>query len=103
MPESIPEAVRGFLQEMIDSVAELESLLLARREPNVAWTPSRLAPRVYLNEREAARVLNSLRERQLLGEDYRYAPRAEIDAVAEAWRTALVPITRLIHTKRRTS
>lgn len=91
----------------INSVAEMEALLLMREEPK-DWTISDLSHRLYISVGEAQRVAQRLRESQLIqgSEDagYRYGPetdelRTSVDQLATAYRTRLIAITKLIHSK----
>ena len=107
---SLPEDLAAFISDTIDSVAELEALLLMQREHGHPWTGSRLAERLYIDEAAAARVLESLARKQLVAADddaYRFEPRSEDDRERIARLSALyvrmlIPITRLIHAKPRT-
>ena len=107
----LPESVRRFVLQHIDSIAELEGLLLTRREPLVPWTATGLAGRLYVSTEAAAAVLDALHRRELLvaeGDRYRYEPasgeqRAAVDAVAELYSRSVIPITNLIHARVRPS
>jgi hypothetical protein len=108
--DSLPDVVRTFILKYVDSVAELEGLLLVRSSGAEAWQVSPLAARLYISEAEAGTVLHALHRRGLMSRDgsvYRYAPaeslRAEVDALAEAYPRFLIPITNLIHSKPRAS
>lgn len=109
--EPLPDAVRSFVLKYVDSVAQLEALLLVRSHAGSGWDVSELASRLYIGEAEAGQVLHALHRRALLsreGERYRYDPtpmslRAEVDALAHAYPRFLIPISNLIHTKPRAS
>ena len=108
--EQLPDLVRAFILKYIDSVAELEGLLLVRSTAGAAWDVSQLAARLYISEAEAHAVLQTLHRRALMTRDaslYRYAPadalRVEVDALADAYPRFLIPITDLIHGKPRAS
>jgi len=45
--DPIPQDVRDFVRECIDSVARLEVLLLTRSEPDRAWTADELGTKLY--------------------------------------------------------
>ena len=45
----IPDDVKQFIIEKIDSVAELEGLLLMSRNPETDWSVEALAQRLYTN------------------------------------------------------
>jgi len=105
--EPIPADVREFILENIDSVAQLEALLLLRDNSERAWDIASLAQRLYIGGAEAQDILNGLVVYGLaINEDarFRYAARDEsrqalIDGVALAYKRYLVPVTRLIHDK----
>ena len=110
--EPLPDAVRTFVLKYVDSVAELEALLLVRSShAESGWDVPTLSARLYIGEAEAGAVLHALHRRALLSRDggnYRYDPkpialRAEVDALAHAYPRFLIPITNLIHTKPRAS
>jgi len=104
----IPDIVHRLILERIDSVAQLEALLLLRSEPQ-DWDAARVAGRLYVSSGEAALLLSSLQARGLFnmnGESgvYRYEPATPelaeaVDLLAETYRTRLIPMTKLIHSK----
>jgi hypothetical protein len=109
----IPGRVREFIIENIDSVAELEALLLLRQEPQARWTVPALAGRLYTSPEQAEEVMAKLHLRGLseVNDDtppsYRYQPAsAQLDGVvgelSEAYSRYLIPVTNLIHSKPRT-
>ncbi len=57
----IPDDITQFIIEKIDSVAELEALLLLHSTPEEKWSVSALSGRLYINEKETAEVLAHLR------------------------------------------
>ncbi len=106
----IPEDVRQFIIDKIDSVAELEGLLLLRRNPDTEWNSEALAQRLYTSQEQTEDVLTRLysqgfltvKESQTLS--YRYQPSSlklaeMVDLVAEIYSNYLVPVTNLIHSK----
>ena len=108
--EPLPDPVRAFVLKYVDSIAELEALLLVRSTGAQPWEARQLAGRLYINEAEAGAVLRALHRRALMSRDgsvYRYDPadalRVEVDAVAEAYPRFLIPITNLVHGKPRPS
>jgi len=108
--DSLSDEVRTFVLKYVDSVGELEGLLLLRASEARSWSVSQLAGRLYISEVEAGRVLHALHRRSLLsreGANYRYAPegvlRSHVDMLAEAYPQFLIPITNLIHGKPRAS
>lgn len=106
----IPKDVTQFILNTIDSVAQLEGLLLLRNEPQVEWDAAALSKRLYISEKETAEVLAQLtRDGFLLASAdrpprYRYQPespelREMVDRVAQVYAKYLVPVTNLIHAK----
>lgn len=109
----IPDDVRQFIVDKIDSVAELEGLLLLSRNPEIEWDAEALAKRLYAERQQAEDVLTHLFSLGFLaatnGEPptYRYQPgspelRQMVDRVAEIYSKYLVPVTNLIHSKPQT-
>lgn len=108
--ELIPEDVRDFILDKIDSVAELEGLLLVSREPGTDWSVEALAGRLYTTPAQTETVARHLHALGFLalndGEPptYRYQPvsakLAELVArSADAYSKYLIPVTNLIHSK----
>ena len=106
----IPEDVARFITENIDSVAQIEALLLLRGNCQQQWDVTGIAKRLYIDDEQAAEILARLEEKQLLASEqgerlfYRYQPdsavlRQMIDRVAEIYSKHLVPVTNLIHSK----
>jgi hypothetical protein len=105
--EEIPGDLRDFLLKYIDSVAQLEALLLLRRSGGEAWTAENVARRLYIGVTQANEVLEQLCDSQLLHCDngvYSYVGgddehRRLIDGIAEHYSRHLIQITNLIHAK----
>ena len=108
----IPDDLRQFILDKIDSVAQLEALLLLRADPSDDWDAVAVAKRLYVDEAQAHAVLaRSLEEKLLIASAaeprrYRYQPESPelvqmIDRVAEVYAKHLVPVTNLIHSKPR--
>ena len=106
----VPADVREYIADNIDSVAELEALVLIRQDPQVEWSVSALAERLYIGLEQAGEValkLCSLGVTSENGRDpvtYQYRPaRPGLDAlvgeVVEAYSKYLIPVTNLIHSK----
>ena len=106
----IPEDVKQFIVNNIDSVAELEGLLLCSLNPETGWNAETLAQRLYINSEQAESILERLYAQGFLAvkEDkskkYYYHPRSQqlgetADRVAEVYSKYLVPVTNLIHSK----
>jgi hypothetical protein len=109
----IPEEVAHFVLDKIDSIAQLEALLLLQREPQQKWTAAALAQRLYISETQTLEALEGLRAAGLIAAlaaetpTYRYEPasgelRAIVERTADVYATQLVPVTNLIHSKPKT-
>jgi hypothetical protein len=110
MAESIiPDDLGEFILRHIDTVAELEALLLLRGNPEVEWSAGETSKRLYIDEAAAAATLERLCAAGLLGHNagrYRYHGLPEdtarmVDRLADAYARHLVPVTNLIHRKPR--
>ena len=108
MPDdALPAELRDFLEAHIDSVAQLEALLLLRSSPGVVWDAAATAKRLYVGEQEALGVLAHLGTRGLVrrdGNGYMFDPQSDelssaIRLLADHYRTHLIPITNLVHAK----
>jgi hypothetical protein len=107
----LPQQVKDFVDRYIDSVAELEALLLLRSSPADVWTVAQLAARLYTEEKTTAAALTALHRRGLLGREgevYRYAPgspalRDDVEALSRSYPRFLIRITNVIHSKPRAS
>jgi hypothetical protein len=108
----IADDVRAFLLEHIDSIAQLEALLLLRTDPTCSWNAETIGKRLYISTQEAAVVLERLTADSLVTTpegvpgSYQYHPAsgelaAMVDRVAELYAHYLIPITNLIHSKPR--
>jgi hypothetical protein len=110
----IPARVLQFLAEKIDSVPQLEALLLMWEDPQRLWSEDELAARIYVSKQVAAMVLQSLQRHQLVivehspAAHYRYDPQWDptgeiIPEVAASYRRHLVPLATLIHSRASTA
>lgn len=110
--DPIPDDIKKFVVENIDSVAQLEALLLLRENLNEQWSATAVAKRLYISEQETIPLLARLGAAGLiLATDskpplYTYQPDSPelvqlVDKLAETYSRHLVPITNLIHAKPR--
>jgi hypothetical protein len=107
--ELIPPELRDFLARHIDSIAQLEALLLARGSPAANWNKDETSRRLYISEAEATETLAHLAAhgfliRQEAGYNFRpQSPELErlVDLLAHHYARHLIPITNLIHAKPR--
>lgn len=105
--EIIPDDIRQFFLQHIDSIAQWEGLLLLRADPETGWNAEAIARRLYINQAEADEILSQLYAKGFLAATpplYRYQadlPEKEqlIMRAAELYTQHLVPITHLIHSK----
>ena len=103
----IPPEVRRLILEAIDSVPELEALLLLRDTPAQCWTPDSASSRLYVSRTVAAYTLDVLAQRGFLeqtAQGFVYRPVAAeiaqtVDGLARTYAVALVAVTKLIHAK----
>ena len=110
--DAIPEDVRIFILQNIDSVAQLEGLLLFHANPGTEWDPASLSQRLYIDRAEAADLMRLLAERGLLAlaenrTHYKFLSRSRelgdmVSRVKEAYSRHLLPVTNLVHAKSRT-
>ena len=107
----IPDDVTRFVLDKIDSVAQLEAVLLLRGDQKKEWSVAALAARLYISEAQTAELLLGLRAQGLAAgaqepTAYRYQPETAeltemVDRLAEIYARQLVAITHLIHSKQK--
>jgi len=103
----IPLVVREFVLARIDSIAQLEALLLLYREPAGAWDRRTVAERLYVDDEMAAVLLDSLVAQGLVARrgngfafECRTAGQEETVALlSEHYARHLIPVTNLVHAK----
>jgi hypothetical protein len=104
----LPDDVYRFLHQYIDSVEQLEVLLLARLSPGRSWSSEDMARELYSHPSSIAQRFQSLLGRKLLRESapgfFMYDPRsAQLDQVvarvAEMYRQRRVAVISLIASK----
>ena len=103
---SISPAVLRFLDECIDSVPQLETLVLLRAEPGQWWSPADISSRLYSSEESVRAALEGLTRHGLCARresppEFRFevSPGVEalVDEVIRTYQTQLIPVTRIIH------
>lgn len=82
----LPDDVRRFLNRHVDSVEQLEVLLLIRRAPGRSWSAADLARELYIRPQSVAQQFERLIGQGFVRERapgfFQYAPRsAELDQV----------------------
>ncbi len=102
--------VYRFIMQEIDSVSQLEGLLLLWHNRPTPWTVSDLAKRLYVNAEMAREILLDLTRKQLIGmlpgqpETYHYESKSvEQDqlmaSVDTTYRREIVRVSTMIHSK----
>jgi hypothetical protein len=111
MPQSIPESIVRFLIEHIDSVRQLEILLLMRRGSERSWSATEVEDALGIGSGTAEPELEALSCRSLLdvrfGAElrYRFAPsgcdiRGAMDSVASLYHATPGVIVELLQAGR---
>jgi hypothetical protein len=105
----IPAHVLRFLEGNIDTVAQLETLLMMSEEPDRSWLLADVASRNYISEQRAADTLTALKRRGLVSSVesppcFRFEPasdevRAVVADLARCYRKNLSRVTGIIHSK----
>ena len=104
----IPEEVREFIDKYIDSIAQLEALILLRQNRERSWDTASTAHRLYVQPEEATELLAKLSTNGFVtsttGGGYRFEcadPSVEllIDKLIELYSRHLIPVTKLVHSK----
>jgi hypothetical protein len=105
----VPAHVLRFVEENLDTVPQLETLLLMSEAPDRSWLVADVASRNYISEKRAEETLNALHRRGLVSVEhsplrYRFDPateasRALIAELAHYYRKSLSRITTFIHSK----
>ena len=109
MDDVIPPDVREFIIRHIDSVSQLEALLILHAHPEESWEVGRIASRVYTPDRELGAVLERFTAEGFLKRDgdlYRYDDKdpvidRRIEELARCYASHLILVTNMIHSKPR--
>jgi hypothetical protein len=110
VPENeVPTRVLRFVEENIDTVPQLETLLMMSEARDRSWLIADVASRNYITEQRAEDTLNALQRRGLVSSEaspprFQFNPatdetRALIVDLARCYQTNLSRITTLIHSK----
>lgn len=110
--DELPPSVRRFLARCVDSVEQLEIVLLLQRHPNRSWNAMEVGDALALDHRIVERQLEILGGRDLLdvrlGAEIRYrfrpgSPDVAADArqVADAYRTSRGSVLAFVTARRR--
>lgn len=103
----IPDEIRRFLLQHIDSVAKLEALLLMRQDPQQEWDADLLSQRLYIKAQQAEAILTDLSQLGLCQQAhnrYHFEPAQTYlkdvsDRLAEVYSKQLIQVTNLIHSR----
>lgn len=103
----IRDDVRDFIIRHVDSIAQLEALLLLRAHPGVRWDVATISKRLYISEADALVILSRLCVDGLIADasgTYQYRcddenTRLTIEHLAHTYSRHLIPVTNMIHSK----
>src|SRR3954454_1316635 len=104
----VPEVIRGFIDENINSVEELETLLLLYNHPDREWSAVDISKELYTSNGAAKRRLSHLLARGLAKrvseQNYVYSPSTVgmariVEELAMLYKTRRVTIITLIYSK----
>lgn len=77
----LPEEVKEILTDHIDSVSQLEALMLFFKDPERSWNPESLSRELRSNSTSASRQMSRLASsgfiRHTNGDNYHYSPSSE--------------------------
>jgi hypothetical protein len=99
---SVPEPVRRFIAEHIESVAQLEALLLVRAAPDKPWSVDEVARGLVTRHDPASLLLTHLAAHGLVvqdGDGFRYNGARVVDDLAEAYATRRTTVVGLIFSR----
>jgi hypothetical protein len=110
MADNFPADVQQFIAQHIETLAQLEILLLLRSEPQREWEPAEVARLLYTAEEMCASQLADLARRGFLSGTpapnprYRYQPSSEelsqsVDRLAALYAERRVAVITLIYSK----
>ncbi len=105
----VSDDLRSFILKRIDSVAQIEALLLVRSHSGSRWDAAQIAKRLYIREAEAAELLDRLCAAGLLVcveghygiEDVPPEDREMIGRLLDVYSRHLIPVTNIVHSKPR--
>lgn len=105
----VPEHVRDFILKHIDSVAQIEALLLIRSQRQREWSLSQISARLYIAEPDAKDALAGLcaaglldRDNDLYRSDASSPENSElVEQLLSAYTRHLITVTKIIHAKPR--
>ncbi len=86
MAEHLPADVQEFIGQNIQSIAQLEVLLLLRSDRSRAWTGDQVAKSLYISPQMAGGLLEEISRRGFIvstGEGVRFNPSESVDRLIE--------------------
>lgn len=102
----LPGDVRDFIVVHIDTIAQLEAMMLLRSHPSDEWDIVKIARRLYVSEPEVSHALGRLIDVGIVTPQngtFVYSPspnlRPLVERVATTYTRHLIPVTSLIHSK----
>ena len=109
MTSALPEDVHRFILSRIESVEQLEVLLLMHRTPETGWTPEAIARELYSTPSSVRGRLDALVRQELVSPAgnpsiFHYQPKtqslaATVERIAECYRLRRVAVITLIASK----
>jgi hypothetical protein len=109
MPEAFPDRIRVFVEENLNSVEQLEVLLLLRQDAEKKWTAESVSQAIYTPVAAASKRLVDLVLRRLAVADesqlnFSYHPASSeleqlVDELATVYRDRRVAVISLIYSK----
>ena len=107
--QPIPREVELFIRRYIDSIAQLEALLLLYNNPTLAWNAASVAKRLYTNEVDAQAILVQLFHDGLLTDSdgvFQYSCKSSelkgsVERLSLEYSRNLIAITNMVHAKPR--
>jgi predicted transcriptional regulator len=110
----IPANVLQFIAERIDTVPQLEALLLLWENAQRSWAEDEVAGRIYVSRAAATQILQSLQRQNLVTSEsaqstrYQYNPQWDptgqvMPEVAAAYSRHLVQLATFIHSRASTA
>jgi integrase len=109
MADDFSADVRQYIDQHIESLAQLEALLLLRREPERTWEAAEAAKSLYIPPEQAGTLLADLSRRGFAAAidanatKYRYQAAADVDRVigelAQAYQDRRVAVISQIYSK----
>ena len=104
--DPIPKDIRHYIAQHVDSIAQLEALLLLRSKPHESWDLNKIARRLYVSEPEVSHALGLLTDARVVSfrdGAFVYDPAPDVrdmmERLAVTYTRHLIPVTNLIHSK----